>query len=189
MAIEPSPPTSPGVDLDEFLRSLSRGNEAVVPQQGSDQHSSYLPNTHQGHVVAEASMQLAAAGTVVATLGAVDAAGQIVTYALAEPSALFEVVGNQVLLRQDVSAADAALASHQLSVTATTSGAVSHTEVISVTVYSQKSSCGGGPVPDRHAIAGRPVGCVRRDRRGRPEPAPRWSASQSATRQTKARPT
>ena len=53
-------------------------------------------------------MQVAAAGTVVATLGAVDAAGQIVTYALAEPSALFEVVGNQVLLRPDVSAADAA---------------------------------------------------------------------------------
>ena len=42
----------------------------------------------------------AAAGTVVATLGAVDAdAGDTFTYTLAEPSALFEVVGNQVLLQ------------------------------------------------------------------------------------------
>ena len=103
MATEPSPPFSPGADLDEFLRSLSRGNDAVVPQQGSDQQSSYLPNTHQGNASArvEGSVQEnAATGTVVATLGAVDPdAGDAFTYALAEPSALFEVVGNQVLLR------------------------------------------------------------------------------------------
>ena len=138
MAIEPGPPPSPSVDLDELLRSLRRGNESVVPEQGSDQHNSYLPNTHQGSASVEGSMQeSAAAGTVVAQLGAVNDAGQIVTYALVEPSALFEVVGNQVLLRPDASVEDAAVALHQLRVTVTTSGGVSHTEVISVTVNSQ----------------------------------------------------
>ena len=304
MATDPGPPVSPDVDLDEFLRSLRRGNESVVPPQGSDQQSSYLPNTHQGNAsepqdplfsgVAEPSQpqvpsepavetpavaspgiplsdgtpnpavvstiaatasngapasisvaggaaqdnaaietaavvstgpvganadqslahtlgddnssilprvvgseiqvgadavaasrsqagsepaaetlvapspditvpeeppstsneapsditvaggsvqENAAAGTVVATLGAVDPdAGQSFTYSLAEPSALFEVVGNQVLLRPGASVDYEAATAHQLGVTVTDAGGLSRTEVISVAVTNQAGS-------------------------------------------------
>ena len=92
--------------------------------------------------VAGASIQEnAAAGTVVATLGAVDAdAGDTFTYTLAEPSALFEVVGNQVLLRPGASVDYEAATSHQLSVTVTDAGGLSRTEVVGVAVSNQAGS-------------------------------------------------
>ena len=92
--------------------------------------------------VAGASIQEnAAAGTVLATLGAVDAdAGDTFTYTLAEPSALFEVVGNQVLLRPGASVDYEAATSHQLSVTVTDAGGLSRTEVVGVAVSNQAGS-------------------------------------------------
>ena len=99
----------------------------------------------------------AAAGTVVATLGAVDAdAGDTFTYTLAEPSALFEVVGNQVLLRPDASVDFEAATSHQLSVTVTDAGGLSHTEVVSVAVSNQNEgpsdlTVAGGSVQENAA--------------------------------------
>ena len=41
-------PLSQSADLDEFLRALKRTSDSVAPQQGADQQSSYLQNTHQG---------------------------------------------------------------------------------------------------------------------------------------------
>ena len=49
MSAEHGLPPPPDVDLDEFLRSLKKANDSVIPEQGTDQQSSYLPNTHQGN--------------------------------------------------------------------------------------------------------------------------------------------
>ena len=74
----------------------------------------------------------------VATLGAVDAdAGDDLHLYAGRPSALFEVVGNQVLLRPGASVDYEAATSHQLSVTVTDAGGLSRTEVVSVAVSNQ----------------------------------------------------
>jgi Ca2+-binding RTX toxin-like protein len=80
-------------------------------------------------------------GTLVAQLGAVDQdGGDSFTYALTEPSALFEVVGNQVMLRQGANIDHEAATSHQIGVTVTDSGGLKHTEVITIEVGNQVGS-------------------------------------------------
>ena len=72
----------------------------------------------------------AAAGTVVATLGAADPdAGASFTYALAsDPSGKFEVVGDEIRVKAGASLDYETAASHQLSVTVTDAGGLSRTE-------------------------------------------------------------
>ena len=148
----------PSVDLDELLRSLKGASNSLAPPQGTDQQSSYLPNTHQGNAspaadedastisvfagltapavgpnvppgkpncgrrrypldnarsdtadhrnVAGSVQENAAAGTVVAQLGALDPdAVESFTYTLAnDPSGLFEVIGNEVRLKAGATA-------------------------------------------------------------------------------------
>jgi hypothetical protein len=80
----------------------------------------------------------AAGGTVVAQLGVIDPdTADSFTFSLTEPSALFEVVGNQIVLRPDASIDYEAAASHQLSVTVTDAGGLSHTETINIAVGNQ----------------------------------------------------
>src|SRR4029079_17168084 len=81
----------------------------------------------------------AAAGTVVATLGATDPdAGSSFTYALtSDPSGKFEVVGDEIRLKAGASLDHEAASSHQLQVTVTAAGGLSHTETLSIGVTNQ----------------------------------------------------
>ena len=78
----------------------------------------------------------AAAGTVVATLGASDPdAGSSFTYTLAaDPSGKFEVVGDEIRVKAGASLDYESAASHQLSVTVTDAGGLSHTETLNIGV-------------------------------------------------------
>ncbi|KAB2916673.1 MAG: hypothetical protein F9K29_11355, partial [Hyphomicrobiaceae bacterium] len=172
-------PLPQGVDLDEFLRTLKRASDAVAPQQGTDQQSSYLQNTHQGNArqvpgysvsnsvgnveppvggsapgeaLAAATPTItvtggtveenATAGTVVATLGAVDPdAGESFTYALAsDPSGKFEVVGNEVRVKAGATLDYESATAHDITVTVTDAGGLSHTEVISIAVTNRNEA-------------------------------------------------
>ena len=87
----------------------------------------------------------AAAGTVVATLGATDAdAGSSFTYTLAaDPSGKFEVVGDEIRVKAGASLDYESATSHQLSVTVTDAGGLSHTETLNIGVTNAERS------PDR----------------------------------------
>ena len=78
----------------------------------------------------------AAAGTVVATLGAADPdAGETFTYSLAsDPSGKFEVVGDEIRLKAGASLDHEAASSHQLQVTVTDAGGLSHSEAVTIGV-------------------------------------------------------
>jgi signal transduction histidine kinase len=83
----------------------------------------------------------AAAGTVVATLGAVDPdAGDSFTYSLAQPSALFDVVGNQLVVRPGANI-DFETASYQpVQITVTDAHGLSHTETVTIAVANQNEA-------------------------------------------------
>ena len=101
----------------------------------------------------------AAAGTVVATLGATDPdAGSTFTYTLtADPSGKFEVVGDEIRVKAGASLDYESATSHQLSVTVTDAGGLSHTETLNIGVTNAERS------PDRPD--GRPAARCRRMRR------------------------
>ena len=84
----------------------------------------------------------AAAGTVVATLGATDAdAGSSFTYTLAaDPSGKFEVVGDEIRVKAGASLDYESATSHQLSVTVTDAGGLSHTETLNIGVTNQNEA-------------------------------------------------
>ncbi len=81
----------------------------------------------------------APAGTVVATLGAVDPdAGSSFTYSLdADPSGLFEVVGNEIRVKAGASLDYETATSHDLTVTVTDNGGLSYTAPVTITVTDQ----------------------------------------------------
>ena len=80
-----------------------------------------------------------AAGTVVARLGAVDAdAGDSFTYSIAnDPSGMFEVVGNELRVKAGAAIDYEAASSHDLMVTVTDSGGLSHSESVTIAVVNQ----------------------------------------------------
>ena len=121
----------------------------------------------------------AAAGTVVATLGATDAdAGSSFTYTLAaDPSGKFEVVGDEIRVKAGASLDYESATSHQLSVTVTDAGGLSHTETLNIGVTNAERSPdrphghrrhGAGECGGRHG--GGHAGCHRRGCRARASP-------------------
>ena len=84
----------------------------------------------------------AAAGTVVATLGATDPMpGSSFTYALtSDPSGKFEVVGDEIRVKAGASLDYESATSHQLSVTVTDAGGLSHTETLNIGVTNQSTT-------------------------------------------------
>src|SRR6185295_16000306 len=92
----------------------------------------------------------AAAGTVVATLGAVDPdAGETFSYTLAsDPSGKFQVVGNQIRVKAGASLDFETATSHDVTVTVTDAGGLSRSEVISIAVTNQNE------VPTDLTVAG-----------------------------------
>ena len=87
----------------------------------------------------------AAAGTVVATLGATDPdAGSTFTYALtSDPSGKFEVVGNEVRVKAGASLDYETAPSHQVNVTVTDAGGLTRTETVNIAVTNQSGSVVG----------------------------------------------
>ncbi|MDP9144436.1 MAG: cadherin domain-containing protein, partial [Actinomycetota bacterium] len=81
-------------------------------------------------------------GTVVATLSAADPdTGESFTYALAsDPSGQFEVVGNEVRVKAGATLDYEAATSHDVVVTVTDSGGLSHTETITIAVTNQNET-------------------------------------------------
>ena len=87
----------------------------------------------------------AAAGTVVATLGATDPdAGDTFTYALtSDASGLFEIVGNEVRVKAGASLDFEAATSHEVTVTVTDAGGLSRSETLTIAVNNQSGSIVG----------------------------------------------
>ena len=102
----------------------------------------------------------AAAGTVVATLGATDPdAGSTFTYTLSsDPSGKFEIVGDEIRLKAGASLDHEAAASHQVNVTVTDAGGLTRTETVNIAVTNQNEA------PTDITVAG---GSVAGERRGR----------------------
>ena len=94
----------------------------------------------------------AAGGTVVATLGATDAdAGSSFTYTLAaDPSGKFEVVGDEIRVKAGASLDYESATSHQLSVTVTDAGGLSHTETLNIGVTNANEAPTDLTVDRRH---------------------------------------
>ena len=84
----------------------------------------------------------APAGTVVATLGATDPdAGSSFTYAInSDPSGKFEVVGDEIRVKAGASLDYESATSHQLSVTVTDAGGLTHTEALNIGVTNQNEA-------------------------------------------------
>ncbi len=87
----------------------------------------------------------APAGTVVATLGAVDPdAGGGFTYSLAsDPSGQFEIVGNEVRVKAGAALDYEVATSHNVVVTVTDAGGLTHTETVTIAVTNQSGSIVG----------------------------------------------
>ena len=88
------------------------------------------------------SPENAAAGTVVATLGATDPdAGSTFTYTLSsDPSGKFEVVGNEVRVKAGASLDYETATSHQVNVTVTDAGGLTRTETVNIAVTNQNEA-------------------------------------------------
>ena len=83
----------------------------------------------------------APAGTVVATLGATDPdAGSSFTYAISDPSGKFELVGDEIRVKAGASLDYESATSHQLSVTVTDAGGLTHTEALTIGVTNQNEA-------------------------------------------------
>jgi Ca2+-binding RTX toxin-like protein len=91
----------------------------------------------------------AAAGTVVATLGAGDSdAGDSFAYTLTDPSGKFEIVGNEVRLKAGATLDFETAASHDLGLTVTDAGGLSRTETLTIAVTNQSGSFTGTAAND-----------------------------------------
>ncbi len=93
-------------------------------------------------VAGGAVQENAAAGTVVATLSAVDAdSGETFTYSLSsDPSSKFEIVGNEIRVKSGAILDYEAATSHNVVVTVTDAGGLAHAETISIAVTNQSGS-------------------------------------------------
>ena len=92
----------------------------------------------------------AAAGTRVATLGAVDPnAADTFSFALtSDPSGYFEVVGNEVRVKTGASLDYETATSHDITVTVTDATGLSYSEVISIAIINQSGTIVGTPGND-----------------------------------------
>ena len=92
----------------------------------------------------------AAAGTVVATLAALDPnSGDTFSYALtSDPSGYFEVVGNEVLVKASANVDYETATSHDITVTVTDGGGLRYSEVISIAIINQSGTIVGTPGND-----------------------------------------
>src|SRR6185295_16864446 len=92
----------------------------------------------------------AAAGTLVATLGAVDPnAADTFSFALtSDPSGYFEVVGNEVRVKTGASLDYETATSHDITVTVTDATGLSYSEVISIAIINQSGTIVGTPGND-----------------------------------------
>ena len=122
--------------------SLDHESAIFAPADG-DSHRCRRPEPHEALTIGvtnqnEAPIDItvaggtvqenAAAGTVVATLGAADAdAGSTFTYTLDDPSGLFEVVGDEIRVKAGASLDYESASSHPVTVTVTDAGGLSHT--------------------------------------------------------------
>ena len=84
----------------------------------------------------------AAAGTVVATLGATDPdAGSTFTYSLtSDPSGKFEIVGNEIRLKTGATLDYETATSHNVNVTVTDAGGLTRTETVNIAVTNQNEA-------------------------------------------------
>ncbi|MBC7578317.1 MAG: cadherin domain-containing protein, partial [Tardiphaga sp.] len=104
----------------------------------------------------------AAAGTVVATLGAVDPdAGDHFVYALTDPSGKFEIIGNEVRVKAGATLDYETATSHDISLKVTDAGGLSHSETLKIAVTNQNEApsditVAGGSVQE-NAAAGTAV--------------------------------
>ena len=105
----------------------------------------------------------AAAGTVVATLGATDPdAGSTFTYTLSsDPSGKFEIVGDEIRLKAGATLDYETATSHQVNVTVTDAGGLTRTETVNIAVTNQNEA------PTDITVAGGSVAGERRGRHGR----------------------
>ena len=140
----------------------------------------------------------AAAGTVVATLGASDPdAGSSFTYTITDPSGKFEVVGDEIRVKAGASLDHESAAAHQLQVTVTDAGGLSHTETLSIGVTNVNEAPidltverrhGGGERGGRHGggdAGGQRSGCrveLHLYDHSIPPASSRWSATRSASK-------
>ena len=83
----------------------------------------------------------AAAGTVVAILGAVDPdAGDSFVYTLTDPSGKFEIVGNEVRVKAGATLDYETAASHDLGIKVTDAAGLSHSETLTIAVTNQNEA-------------------------------------------------
>ena len=137
-----------GASLD-YESASSHQVTVTVTDAGGLSHSETLTigvtNQNEAPIditVAGGSVQEnAAAGTVVATLGAADAdAGSTFTYTLDDPSGLFEVVGDEIRVKAGASLDYESASSHQVTVTVTDAGGLSHSEALTIGVSNQNEA-------------------------------------------------
>ena len=133
---------APSREISEADTGNHRLNLSDVPSTvAHDQNEAPADITVAGGSVQEN----AAAGTVVATLGATDPdAGDTFTYALtSDPSGLFEIVGNEVRVKAGASLDFEAATSHEVTVTVTDAGGLSRSETLTIAVNNQSGSIVG----------------------------------------------
>jgi Ca2+-binding RTX toxin-like protein len=139
-------PTAPGGELvtgsivadatdDEETEQFENAENAENVENVENEESPPTDLTVTGGTVQEN----AAAGTVVATLAGVDQdAGSTFTYTLdADPSGMFELIGNEIRVKAGANLDYETAASHDLVVTVTDAGGLNHTETVTVTVTDQ----------------------------------------------------
>ena len=91
----------------------------------------------------------AAAGTVVATLSAVDADSSSFTYVLSEdPSGLFEIVGDEIRVKAGADIDYESATSHEVTVTVNDASGLSYTEAVVIQVTNQSGTFIGTPGDD-----------------------------------------
>ena len=150
-------------------RSVAAASQDAVPVSEAASVS-VVPNDAPTDItVAGGSVQEnAAAGTVVATLGAVDPnTADTFSYALtSDPSGYFEVVGNEVRVKAGADLDYETATSHDITVTVTDADGLSYSEVISIAVTNQSGTI-VGTSGERRADRYVGGGCDLRPRRRR----------------------
>jgi Ca2+-binding RTX toxin-like protein len=141
----------------DYEAAASHQLSVTVTDSGGDSHSETITigvtdrnEAPTGMGVTGGSVQEnAAAGTVVAQLGAADAdAGDSFIYALASPSSLFEIVGNQVKVKAGANLDYETAASHEIAVTVTDAGGLSRTETVEIQLTNQSGTINGTAAND-----------------------------------------
>ncbi|MET0193871.1 MAG: cadherin domain-containing protein, partial [Hyphomicrobiaceae bacterium] len=133
-------------------RSVAAASQDAVPVSEAASISSVVPNDAPSDiaVVGGSVQENAAAGTVVATLGAVDPnTADTFSYVLtSDPSGSFEVVGNEVRVKAGADLDYETATSHDITVMVTDADGLSYSEVISIAIDNQSGTVVGTPGTD-----------------------------------------